>query len=57
MAVFVEDLLLKPCYELGLVFTGWLAHSRQHTTGKKRLRLASHTGDAVTQAVQFDLMM
>lgn len=38
MAVFMEDLLLKPCYELRLVFT---------PLEKTTLRLAPQTGDAL----------
>lgn len=44
---FVGNLLLKPGYEVRLVFTEWLAQLAAHLWGdKKILRLAPHIGDA-----------
>lgn len=55
MAVVVEDLLLKPCYELRLVFTEWLAHSQQHTSGEKHFEAGpSYRRFSVTQAFQLN---
>lgn len=45
---FVEDLLLKPRYEIRLVFTEWPGSQlAAHLWKKKTLRLAPHTGDAL----------
>lgn len=51
----MEDLLFQPCCELRRLFSEWLVHGRQHTSGEKHFEAGpSFRRCSVTQAVQFD---